>query len=117
MGLSGVPQSSIMYDMSETATYIPGRHQPFDLSDIFVAELPPKIEKAPKPQRNLLGGQLKSFAEYVRTSGRSEWALYPFRYKTAGGAMAGCNNARKTQGRGLLWEARGTSLFAKAVTV
>jgi hypothetical protein len=112
-----VARSSIMYDMSETATYIPGRHKPFDLSNIFVDELPPKIEKPKKsPAVNLLGGQLRSFADYVRTCGRSEWALYPFRYKTAGGAAAGCNNARKTQGSGLLWECRGTSLFAKAVT-
>lgn len=115
MGLSGVPQSSIMYDMSDTATYIPGRHKPFDLSNIFVDELPPKIEKPRKPAANLLGGQLKSFAEYVRTAGRTEWALYPFHYKTAGGAMAGCSNARRTQ-PGLFWECRGTSLFAKAVT-
>lgn len=115
MGLSTVAQSSIMYDMSDTATYIPGRHKPFDLSDIFVDELPPKPIKAPKPASNLLGGQLKSFAQYVRTAGRTEWALYPFHYKTAAGAAAGCNNARKTQ-PGLLWECRGTSLFAKAVT-
>jgi hypothetical protein len=106
---------SIMYDMTNTATYIPGRHQPFDLSDIFVEALPPKIEK-PRKEPQLLGGQLKSFAEYVREQRRPEWALYPFRYKTAGGAAAGCNNARKIHGQGLAWECRGTSLFAKAVT-
>lgn len=102
-----------MVDMSETATYTPGRHRPFDLSDIeWANDLPPKAIR----KTVLFEGQLQAFADHVRASRRAQWARYPFTYKSEGGAKAACSNARKTQDSGLLWEARGTSLFALAVT-
>lgn len=105
-----------MVDMSETATYTPGRHKPFDLSQVEWADaLPPK--PTPKPKTSfLIEGQLKAFANHVRAVGSPKWARYPFTYKSESGAKAARINARKTQSQGLIWEARGTSLFAKAVS-
>ena len=99
-----------MTDMSDTTTYIPGRHKPFDLSNITWANsLPPKQVRKPYE------GQLKAFVEYVRLMDSSMWARYPFTYKTTGGATAGAINARKVYNEGLEWESRGTSLFCKVV--
>lgn len=102
-----------MVDMSDTATYIPGRHKPFDLTAIeWLGDLPPKPER----KSHLFEGQLKNFADFVLTSRRSQWARYPFTYKSQGGARAAAVNARKVYPTGLVWEARGTSLYARTVT-
>lgn len=99
-----------MYDMSDTATYIPGRHQPFDLSNIEWTNSLPTVSKT----RKTYEGQLRLFLDHVVKMNRPEWARYPFTYKTIGGARAAAINAKKAYGTmPLVFEARGTSLFAK----
>lgn len=102
-----------MVDMSDTATYTPGRHKPFDLTAIEWSEdLPPKPEKKPA---NSFEGQLANFAEFIRNTPTNKWGQYPFTYKSAGGATAARGQARKAHGAGLIWECRDRHLYAKAV--